>query len=57
MENKKERVLAYTLAKTIKQEDLEAVSGGISLTHRESMRPSGGSGQGSDIFMDVTVDW
>lgn len=57
MENKKERVLAYTLAKTIKPEHLETVSGGVSLTNKETMRASGGSGQGSDIFIDVTVDW
>ena len=57
MENNKERVLAYTLAKTMKPEDLEAVSGGFSLTNKETLRASGASGQGSDIFIDVTVDW
>lgn len=57
MENQKERVFAYTLAKTIKPEEMEAVSGGVSLTNRETLRASGAAGQGSDIFIDVTVDW
>lgn len=57
MENQKDRVFAYTLAKAIKPEEMEAVSGGVSLTNRESLRASGGSGQGSDMCIDVTIDW
>lgn len=59
MENIKERVLAYTLAKEISHEELATVSGGSNnnLTHRQTVRASGGSGQGVDVFYDVSFDW
>ena len=59
MENKKERVFAYNLAKTIGNNDLASVSGGAStqMTHRETVRASGSSGSGVDVIYDQSVDW
>lgn len=58
MENKKERVLAYRLAKEISNEELEQVSGGIGfkMTTSATFRPTGSTGQ-MDAFVDISVDW
>lgn len=56
--NKQDRVFAYTLAKTIDNDDLEKVSGGsIHWSHKTSMGPTGGSGAGIDATADISVDW
>lgn len=58
MEKTNERVLAYTLAKELGNDELSEVSGGSSkMTTRQTVRATGGSGQGVDVFYDVTVDW
>lgn len=58
MENKKERVLAYNRAKIIEKEDLADVSGGgWHWTHFGTGGASGGSGQGGEVHIDVTIDW
>mgnify|MGYP000567739803 CR=1 FL=1 len=56
MENK-ERVLAYSKAKVMEPKQLEDVSGGVNWCHRETVKASGGSGNGLDAFLDVTVDF
>jgi hypothetical protein len=62
MENAKNRVLAYTLAKTIDSNDLAKVSGGnddagLKLSNKQSVYPSGSSAEGLDVRCDVSVDW
>lgn len=48
MTDRKERVFAYTLAKTIDNDELANVSGGYAatFTHSETVKGTGGSGQG-----------
>ncbi|MCP0914743.1 MULTISPECIES: bacteriocin [Legionella] len=55
MENKNKRVLGYTLAKQISNEELEQVSGGggPQLTTRQTVKVSGVA---SDVIYDVVVD-
>jgi len=57
MENNRERVLAYSMAKVIDHESLSDVSGGMQLSNTQTFGPSGGIGQGADARIDVTVDW
>lgn len=58
MKNEKERVFAYTLAKEIDNSELTEVSGGSSqTTSKQTVRATGGSGQGVDVAYDVSVDW
>ena len=56
MEIKQERVLAYKLARTIDKEDLADVAGGQIMTGKQSIKPSGASGNW-DFSWDVSVDW
>ena len=57
MENKKQRVLAYTMAKELKHDELKDVSGGSSSW---CTRITGGmaqvSGQGHQSILDVVID-
>jgi len=55
MENKA-RVLAYSMAKEIDQSKLSDVSGGVNMSHHETLRPTGSTGN-MDGFVDVSVDW
>lgn len=58
MESKKERVLAYTLAKVIKDEELVEISGGngrMDPTSRGTYFFTGGH-QGSDVVNDTRFD-
>lgn len=59
MEIKKERVLAYNLAKEINQTELAAVSGGGSsqLTNTQTLQPTGSSTRDADVSIDVSFDW
>ncbi|WP_019217967.1 bacteriocin [Legionella tunisiensis] len=59
MTESKERVFAYTLAKTIDNDELAKVSGGYAATttHSETVRATGGSGQGVDVLYDQSIDW
>ena len=58
MENKKERVLAYRLSKSITHDELAEVSGGSSIfCSHMSAGGSAGSGQGGEAHIDVVVDW
>lgn len=58
MKEKKERVFAYTLARTIDNDDLTKVSGGSAgMTHSETVKGTGGSGQGVDVVYDQSIDW
>ncbi|WED42951.1 hypothetical protein [Legionella cardiaca] len=58
MENKNERVFAYNLAKVIDNSDLDNVSGGSAqMTTKQTVQPTGGSGQDIDGCVDVTFDW
>lgn len=56
MENKKERVLAYSLAKVISQEELAAVSGG-SPQWSSTMTGGGSAGSGQPTQAHVDVRW
>lgn len=57
MENAKERVLAYSKAKEISNEELAEVSGGWHTTTRMTAGASGGSGQGGEAHVDGMLDW
>ena len=58
MENAKERVLAYSKAKEISDEEMAEVSGGFGrMTTHMTSGFSGASGQGGEAHMDVSVDW
>ncbi|AHE66201.1 hypothetical protein [Legionella oakridgensis] len=58
MEDNNVRVLAYTLARIIDNNELSKVSGGASqMTHSETVKGTGGSGQGVDVVYDQSVDW
>ncbi len=57
MENGKTRVLAYRLATTINDNDLDNVSGGqAQISSRQTLHVSGNSAQGPDVFYDVSAD-
>jgi len=56
MENKKERVLAYNMAKVITNDELAAVSGGRGYCHRKTGGGSAGSGQPTEVHMDIVID-
>ncbi|KTD16131.1 hypothetical protein [Legionella jordanis] len=58
MKDKHERVFAYQLAKTITDEDLEKVAGGVTsgMTSSITMGPSGQTGN-YDAHLDVHFDW
>ncbi|KTD22286.1 Uncharacterised protein [Legionella lansingensis] len=57
MEDTKERVFAYTLAKTLDNEQLDKVSGGAAnMTSKPTLGPTGGSG-GYDGIVDCSWDW
>lgn len=57
MENGKNRVLAYLLATTINDDDLDSVSGGqAQISSRQTLHASGNSAQGPDVFYDVSAD-
>lgn len=61
MENKSERVLAYTLAKTMDINELSEVSGGggasqLKMTSRTTLKASGTNGSW-DTFLDGVLDW
>jgi bacteriocin-like protein len=56
MESRRERVLAYTLAKEIDNDELSKVSGGGGMTTHMTFRPSGQVNH-LDAEVDVTVDW
>lgn len=52
------RVLAYSLAKVIEEEELSQVSGGANVTNHQCLRPSGGGGiQSMDVVIDISVDY
>ena len=58
MESKKERVLAYSMAKLIEQDELAEIAGGWG-GHQSSHgtgKATGGSGQGVDFRIDYTWD-
>lgn len=67
MKEKGPRVMAYTLAKTLTTQELNAISGGESgdggecgkgICSRPSVQISGGGGIGSlDTCIDFTIDW
>ena len=58
MEIKKERVLAYTLARTINNDELADVSGGGGMTSKQTLRPTLNGGiRTTDVFVDISVDW
>jgi hypothetical protein len=62
MENNQERVLAYTLAKEISNQELIAVSGGAAWNtgHSTTGMTGGGSassGQGGEAHVDATWDF
>jgi len=57
MENNKERVMAYNLAKTIDKDALEDVSGGSSMSQRQTLGPSTGGGiKNLDTTLDIALD-
>lgn len=58
MEIKKERVLAYSMAKEIGHDELAAVSGGAGwhFTSFVTAGGSGGSGQPTEAHLDVHID-
>lgn len=59
MEKKQQRVLAYTLAKEVNNEELIQVSGGAAqwnFTHHPSGHFCGSNGMW-DASVDVTIDW
>lgn len=56
MENK-ERVLAYTMAKSLDQNELAEVSGGMHMTHTSTAGPSGSYPGSWDVHVDISVDW
>ncbi|STX29683.1 Uncharacterised protein [Legionella beliardensis] len=60
MDNKKERALAYQLAKEINHEQLKDVSGGggngLKVTTSTTFRPTGSTGAW-DSFVDISMDW
>ena len=56
MSNKKNRVLAYTLAKEISHEQLTEVSGGGIMSQQQTLRASGQTGS-MDAYMDWVVDF
>lgn len=56
--SKKQRVLAYNLAKEISHEQMSEVSGGMQQSFRTTFQPSGsGSMKQLDASVDVSVDW
>ena len=58
MEDTKERVLAYSMAKLIKHDDLAEVSGGNwNWCSRGTGGGSGGSGEGGEVHVDLVIDW
>ena len=57
MENSKERVLAYSKAKVIEHDELGGISGGGLWSSHQTIGPSGASGQGYDVRIDVSFDW
>jgi hypothetical protein len=59
MENKKERVLAYTKATMIEKESLAGIVGGDGETRgttRQSVKVTGSHGAGIDVAYDVHPD-
>jgi hypothetical protein len=57
MEKKQERVLAYTKAIPLSQDDLVNVSGGMTFCHHQTLRLSNVVWGSMDASMDITVDW
>ena len=58
MENNQQRVLAYNLATSIKEEELEQVSGGKSnMSTHQTLKATGDSARGGDVAYDVGCDW
>lgn len=60
MKNNKDRMFAYTLAKTIENEELAKVSGGsgkADITYTTTVKATGGSGPITDGAIDQSVDW
>ncbi len=57
MENINERVLAYHMAKVIENDELAKIGGGGFWSSHQTIGPSGGSGQGYDVHIDVSFDW
>ncbi len=58
MENKKERVMAYNLAKTINKEELTEVSGGtVQVSTKQSVQATSDSARGIDTPYDTIIDW
>ncbi len=55
MEKNKDRILAYSLAKVIELSDMSEVAGGSTMSHRETLRPSGPAGW--DAHIDVVIDF
>lgn len=55
MEKNQDRILAYSLAKVIEISDMSEVAGGSTMSHRETMRPSGVAGW--DVFVDMVIDF
>lgn len=56
MNNKHGRVLAYSLAKEISNEELNEVSGGSFMTSSTTFGPTGSTGQ-VDGYVDIRIDW
>ena len=61
MESRKERVLAYSMAKVIGDDELAAVSGGGAgpghMSHIMTLAGSAGSGQPTMAHLDAKWDW
>ncbi len=57
MEKKEERVLAYSLSKIINHDDLQSVSGGMHTCHHQTFGGSAGSGQPTEVHIDVVIDF
>jgi len=62
MEEEPQRVLAYALAKPIKLDTLDQISGGgpgvsVQWSSRETVVASGLSRQNVDVVIDASVDW
>lgn len=56
MENKSERVLAYSKAKLITADELSAISGGTFSTFKQTVRASAAHQSSLDVTVDHILD-